>query len=78
MDSLVVWLIVLGWLGYVGFKAYVFFYLPEVYEAEQKRKHELEKIKAEESKARAGKVLGVVANGIVQALLGGFLKNKHN
>jgi hypothetical protein len=69
-------LLILGLICYGAFRAYVFFYRPEQWEAEQRRKHEREMAAAEERKAKAGRMAGGILGGIAKAVLGAAIKGR--
>jgi hypothetical protein len=74
--ELIVFLLVLGGLGYFAYRAYVFFYRPEQWAAEKRMKHEKEMAAAAERKAKAGRIAGGILGGIAKAVLGAAIKGR--
>jgi hypothetical protein len=69
-------LLILGFICYGAFRAYVFFCRPEQWEAEQRRKHDREMAAAEERKAKAGRITGGILGGIAKAVIGAVIKGR--
>jgi len=77
-NSGLVALFVFGGIAYLAYHAYIFFCRPEQWEEMQRRKHEREMAKAEERKAKAGRIAGGLVGGIAKAVLGAAIKGRHH
>lgn len=67
--------IVVCFVGWFSYRAYVFFYRPEQWAAEKWMQHEKEMA----AKARNGRIAGGLVGGIAKAVLGAALGGKrHN
>jgi hypothetical protein len=71
-------LFIIGVIAYVAYHAYIFFCRPEQWAEMQRRKHEREMAKAEERKAKAGRIAGGLVGGIAKAVLGAAIKGRHH
>jgi hypothetical protein len=75
-SGLIGFLFIVGGIGYLGYRAYVFFYRPEQWLAEKRMKHEKEMAAAEERKAKAGRIAGGIVGGIAKAVIGAAIKGR--
>lgn len=60
--------LLLGGLGYLAYRVYVFFFRPELWAAEQRMKHE--------KKMATGRIAGGILGGIAKAVIGAAIKGR--
>jgi hypothetical protein len=60
------------------YHAYIFFCRPEQWAQMQRQKHEREMAKAEERKAKAGRIAGGLVGGVAKAIIGAAIGHRHH